>query len=149
MVILGIANSRMKDFYDLYTLTNRFEFDGAVLCNAIQATFARRKTAIPCETPIALGNEFIENNAKLVQWKAFVRKIGSENPLPFDEVIERLRSFFCPSSTLFPAMVMLQHIGRRMVHGHRHPTDNTSPPHLSLRLGRIPPTSCPAPQHQA
>jgi predicted nucleotidyltransferase component of viral defense system len=96
MVILGIANSRMKDFYDLHTLTCRFEFDGAVLCEAIKATFTRRKTEVPREVPTALSDEFLENNTKRVQWKAFVRKIGDENPPPFDEVLERLRTFFVP-----------------------------------------------------
>jgi predicted nucleotidyltransferase component of viral defense system len=96
MIILGIANSRMKDFYDLYTLTSRFEFDGAVLCEAIKATFARRKTEVPREIPTALGDEFLGDNTKLVQWKAFVRKIGGENSPSFGEVIERLRCFFVP-----------------------------------------------------
>ena len=46
MVSLGIANSRMKDFYDLYVLSERFDFDGDLLARAIAATFARRRTAL-------------------------------------------------------------------------------------------------------
>jgi hypothetical protein len=47
MVMLGIANSRMKDFYDVYVLARDFSFDGAVLRRAVVATFDRRKTGIP------------------------------------------------------------------------------------------------------
>jgi len=46
IVQLGLANSRMKDFYDLVILSRIFEFDGAMLARAIQATFARRKTPV-------------------------------------------------------------------------------------------------------
>lgn len=97
MILLGIANSRMKDFYDLYTLINRFEFDGAILCEAIKATFARRKTPVPSGTPLALSDEFLGNAMKATQWKAFIRKIGTGTPTPaFAEIIEQLRVFFLP-----------------------------------------------------
>jgi predicted nucleotidyltransferase component of viral defense system len=74
MVLLGIANSRMKDFFDLWTLANTFEFDGASLCRAIQATFNRRKTALPPAPPLALTAEFGADVAKVRQWEAFIRK---------------------------------------------------------------------------
>jgi hypothetical protein len=74
MVMLGIANSRMKDFFDLWTLANAFEFDGAILCRAIRATFKRRKTALPGAPPLALTAEFGADAAKVRQWEAFIRK---------------------------------------------------------------------------
>jgi predicted nucleotidyltransferase component of viral defense system len=74
MVMLGIANSRMKDFFDLWTLAKAFEFDGASLWGAIRATFHRRKTALPTAPPLALTAEFGANVAKVRQWEAFVRK---------------------------------------------------------------------------
>jgi predicted nucleotidyltransferase component of viral defense system len=74
MVMLGIANSRMKDFFDLWTLANTFEFDGASLCRAIQATFTRRKTALPTAPPLALTAEFGADVAKVRQWDAFIKK---------------------------------------------------------------------------
>jgi predicted nucleotidyltransferase component of viral defense system len=74
MVMLGIANSRMKDFFDLWTLANAFAFDGASLCQAIRATFKRRKTALPTAPPLALTSEFGADVAKVRQWDAFVRK---------------------------------------------------------------------------
>jgi len=52
MVELGIANSRMKDFFDLWILAITFAFDGALLCRAIEATFRRRKTEMPSAPPL-------------------------------------------------------------------------------------------------
>jgi hypothetical protein len=58
MVLLGEANSRMKDFYDVWFLSRRFEFDGETLVRAIRATFDRRKTKLPTSVPLALTQEF-------------------------------------------------------------------------------------------
>ena len=74
MVMLGQANSRMKDFFDLVVIANRTELDGATLATAIAATFARRQTALPRERPLALTKEFSENATKLRQWQAFLSK---------------------------------------------------------------------------
>lgn len=74
MVMLGIANSRMKDFYDVWTLAREFEFSGSTLCEAIRATFERRKTSLPTTSPLAFTVEFTEDDQKLRQWDAFVRK---------------------------------------------------------------------------
>ena len=74
MVMLGIANSRMKDFYDVWTLAKQFKFSGPVLSAAIRATFERRKTPLPEQPPLALTSEFTEDRQKLTQWRAFLRK---------------------------------------------------------------------------
>jgi hypothetical protein len=74
MVMLGQANSRMKDFFDLAVIARRTELDGATLAAAIAATFARRQTALPTERPLALTSEFSEDAAKLRQWQAFLNK---------------------------------------------------------------------------
>jgi hypothetical protein len=74
MVALGIGNSRMKDFFDLWVLANRFSFDGPSLCRAIQATFRRRKTVLPTEPPLALTAAFGTDTVKLKQWAAFVKR---------------------------------------------------------------------------
>jgi len=58
MVLLGEANSRMKDFYDLWFLSRNFVFDGETLVSAIRATFSRRKTPLPTQLPTALYDEF-------------------------------------------------------------------------------------------
>jgi len=97
MVVLGIANSRMKDFYDLFVLARDFTFDGDILVRAIKATFKRRKTEIPVDPPLALTDEFGRDEAKSVQWKAFVRKNGLEKETPeFPELLSRLRDFLLP-----------------------------------------------------
>ena len=74
MVMLGQANSRMKDFYDLAVIARRTELDGATLAMAIAATFARRQTALPTERPLALTKQFSADAAKLRQWQAFLNK---------------------------------------------------------------------------
>lgn len=97
MVILGIANSRMKDFYDLYVLARDFGFDGTTLAQAIRATFTRRRTGISRETPLALTEEFGRDDVKSVQWKAFVRKSGLDRNVPdLLEVLSLLREFLLP-----------------------------------------------------
>ncbi len=97
MVVLGIANTRMKDFYDLWYLSQNFSFNGQVLSQAIKATFERRKTALPVATPPALSPEFFEDESKRKQWKAFLKK----GKLKFadkelQEVVLTLRSFLLP-----------------------------------------------------
>ncbi|MBW2059861.1 MAG: nucleotidyl transferase AbiEii/AbiGii toxin family protein [Deltaproteobacteria bacterium] len=94
MVMLGIANSRMKDFYDQYVMARDFTFDGRTLAQAIRATFKRRKTDIPIEPPLSLTDEFGNDEVKLVQWKAFIRKSGLEGDVPeLPEVLSVLRKF--------------------------------------------------------
>jgi len=74
MVMLGQANSRMKDFFDLAVIARRTQLDGATLAAAIAATFARRQTALPIERPLALTTQFSADAAKLRQWQAFLSK---------------------------------------------------------------------------
>ena len=97
MVMLGIANSRMKDFYDLYVLAKDFYFDGPTLTKAIKATFKRRKTEIPSQIPLALTREFGHDNMKCIQWNAFIRKIGLEQGMPeLLDVLMYLQEFLLP-----------------------------------------------------
>ncbi|MGS0756152.1 nucleotidyl transferase AbiEii/AbiGii toxin family protein [Roseateles sp. GG27B] len=74
MVMLGQANTRMKDFYDLAVIARRTDLDGKTLAAAIAATFARRGTALPTERPLALTTEFSTDGAKLRQWQGFLNK---------------------------------------------------------------------------
>jgi hypothetical protein len=97
MVMLGMVNSRMKDFYDIWILCRRFEFDGSTLRDAIRATFDRRRTSLPDEMPMALTPEFYESRDKQVQWKAFLRKSRLETPLVgLRDVVLVLREFLMP-----------------------------------------------------
>jgi predicted nucleotidyltransferase component of viral defense system len=90
MVSLGEANSRMKDFFDIWFLSHRFEFDGKLLAQAIQATFIRRLTALPEGIPLALSNEFADSKA--TQWRAFLNKNGLPQS-EFLQIITALRTF--------------------------------------------------------
>lgn len=95
MVKLGIANSRMKDFFDVYALARGHEFDEELLTKAVERTFARRKTAIP-ERPFALTKEFYADASKQAQWRAFLSKSGVEAPPAFDAIGDTLRAFLSP-----------------------------------------------------
>jgi hypothetical protein len=53
---LGLNNSRMKDYYDVWILAGQFDFDGQVLQSAIKATFRRRRTKLPLEAPDGLSD---------------------------------------------------------------------------------------------
>jgi Nucleotidyl transferase AbiEii toxin, Type IV TA system len=74
MVELGINNSRMKDLFDLAVIARSTTLDGSILIDALRATFARRGTALPATTPIALSLEFAADPAKVRQWSAFLNK---------------------------------------------------------------------------
>ncbi|MBI4456496.1 MAG: nucleotidyl transferase AbiEii/AbiGii toxin family protein [Acidobacteria bacterium] len=94
MVILGIANSRMRDFFDIWFLSQRFAFSGTRLCSAIQATFDRRKTRLPVQTPVALTSEFYEDPGKQRQWQAFLKRAGLyDQREPLNQIAESLQSF--------------------------------------------------------
>jgi hypothetical protein len=94
---LGIATSRMKDFYDLWTLASKFDFHGAVLGRAIRATLQRRGTAIPTELPLAFTPEFSGHPAKAAQWRGFLdRGRLVTKPPPLDVVIGELADFLWP-----------------------------------------------------
>lgn len=102
-VVLDIRNRRMKDFFDLDWLSRHMEFDYGILRNAVQNTFARRGTALPEETPLALTAVFGTDASKQTQWNAFLRK----NKLHADllpEVIQRLHAFLHGSVAALPVI---------------------------------------------
>ena len=102
MVHFGIANSRLKDFYDLSVLAQNFDFAGPVLAQAIRATFQHRRTQIPAEEPIALSSEFASDPGKQAAWRSFLRRISKVHKvtnLPdLSEVCILLRGFLMPPS---------------------------------------------------
>jgi predicted nucleotidyltransferase component of viral defense system len=95
MVMLGRANSRMKDFYDVWMLARSYDFEGDRLARAVAATFARRKTEIPADRPDALTPAFAEDPTKQQQWTAFVKDVAV-TPASLAEVIEDLAAFLMP-----------------------------------------------------
>ena len=90
MVTLGRANSRMKDYYDVWMLTSAFELEPERLRRAIVATFARRNTAIPAEVPDGLSDAFADDPAKQRQWDAFASSLTGSIP-EFLRVVQELR----------------------------------------------------------
>lgn len=93
MVQLGIANSRMKDFYDVAVLARDFDFDGELLTRAIRATFNRRKTPFPVATPVALTSAFAEDPTKNTQWSGFARKGNIRDAGTLAETVAAVRAF--------------------------------------------------------
>jgi hypothetical protein len=86
----------MKDFYDLWVLAQRFEFESGTLAAAIQATFKTRRTTLPRSSPLALRAEFYELPAKHTQWRAFLRKSGLKADSSLKQTIEAIREFLIP-----------------------------------------------------
>lgn len=95
MVARGNANSRMKDFYDVWTCSRQLDLDRESLIEAIDATFANRGTPLPADEFAVLSPGFV--NDHLPQWNAFVRKIGEDGLRDkFGEVVEDLQRFTMP-----------------------------------------------------
>jgi predicted nucleotidyltransferase component of viral defense system len=83
MIMLGIANSRIKDFYDLWVIASKMEIEGNLLVEAIRATFGRRETALSEYGPSIFEPPFTADENKQKQWLAFLRKkwLGQRNVL--------------------------------------------------------------------
>lgn len=96
MVTLGMANTRMKDFFDLWYLPRANALDPYLLRHALAATFERRGTEWPDKVPDALTTKFSEDPQKQLQWKAFLRKGRLDLDLELPEVIETIRAFLWP-----------------------------------------------------
>jgi len=96
--MLGRANSRMKDFYDIWLLSKTHSFEDDRLARAIAATFLRRKTEIPSDIPDALTADFAEDPTKQEQWIAFVSGIEDEAP-PLADTVAQLARFLMPHAT--------------------------------------------------
>lgn len=94
MVKLGMLNSRMKDFFDIWLLSRQFEFIGNELSEAIRLTLDNRGTTLP-DVIDAFTPEFIES--KQAQWKGFCRNLDQEHvPLEFDKIVNGLVVFLEP-----------------------------------------------------
>ena len=99
VVALDLANSRMKDFYDLLAMSRLFTFEGAVLAAAIRATFERRTTPVPRERPPLFTGAFSDDPQKAQQWRSFLAR----EPLLIDEpdlptVIREIGDFIMPAA---------------------------------------------------
>ncbi len=87
----------MKDFYDLWFMSQHFSFDGNTLPKAITATFKRRKTDFPEQALAKFLNTFVHDQAKQRQWQTFIRRADLVDSTPrFDQIIEELSTFLSP-----------------------------------------------------
>ncbi|MFC7518600.1 nucleotidyl transferase AbiEii/AbiGii toxin family protein [Herbaspirillum sp. GCM10030257] len=94
VIKLAMANTRLKNFFDLWILSTYADFDGTTMQRALATTLTRRKTAVDSD-PVGLSDAFAGDLAKQTQWNAFVRKNKLNAPdLPF--VVATLRQFLLP-----------------------------------------------------
>lgn len=91
VTVLGMTNTRMKDFFDLALLLRDTTLDDAELQQAVEATFARRQTAVPSTTPIGLSDDFAHDTTKQSQWRAFLNR-NRLDPMDLVDVVRAIRA---------------------------------------------------------
>lgn len=100
LVSIGVATSRLKDFFDIWHLSSVTHFDGPSLQRAVASTFERRATAIPSDAPPALGPEFSGRADRVQQWNRLVNRFGlAESALSLGEVCTAIWTFARPVFT--------------------------------------------------
>ena len=96
MVKLGVLNSRMKDFYDIWVLSRTYDFKGRILAEAVVKTFENRNTPVTLDAAL-FDPSFGKDEDKNVQWKGFIRKTKLINaPESFKEVMAAVKLFLEP-----------------------------------------------------
>ena len=97
IALLGMANSRMKDYFDIWMLSRNFSFDGWMLLRALENTFAKRGMRFPDSEPIGLTEEFSRNESKRMQWRGFVKRRKRQESIPdLQEIVAINKAFLMP-----------------------------------------------------
>lgn len=99
IVALGLIDSRMKDFYDLWMLAGALQFDGQTLVSAFVATFSARGTGLPTDTPAALTTTFSGQASTAAMWRAFRARLvasGIQAPSDLAGVLLEIAEFVMP-----------------------------------------------------
>ncbi len=97
MVAFGEANTRIKDFHDIWVTTGTFPFDLASVVEAVGGTLRRRQTPFPTQVPLGLTDSFAAVAEQSGLWSGFLRRTPPAlKPPPFPELQAELRSFFGP-----------------------------------------------------
>ena len=96
IALLGMTNSRLKDYFDLSVLLERETLDSDLLAQAIKATFERRCISVPDAVPIGLTDEFAHDPSRQSLWLAFLKK-NELLPEPLPAIVDRLRSALAPA----------------------------------------------------
>lgn len=94
----GFLNSRYKDFYDIYVLSENYPFNYEKLSNAVTETFTNRNTPITMDTP-AFSNEFLSDSMHQTRWNSFLKKKRALIPVSMNDAISRIRTFVTPLLT--------------------------------------------------
>jgi len=95
MVSLSVFNSRMKDFYDIYTMAINEDFIYKNLKNAISETFIKRETNI-MNYSVIFTEDFITDYSRIIQWQAFLKRINFKQQLKYSVVMKVLEEFLNP-----------------------------------------------------
>ena len=99
IALLGMTNSRVKDYLDLSVILDRESLNMNTLAQAISATFARRGMAVPTDLPMGLSDEFAADPSRQALWSAFIRK-NDLATIPLADVVTRIRSALEPAMGL-------------------------------------------------
>lgn len=87
IVSLGMANSRMKDYFDLWVLLRKANLEDATLDQAVRATFKNRNTVMPKEVPAGLSDQFAQDKTRMALWDAFISRNKLEAQSLLDTVL--------------------------------------------------------------
>lgn len=93
MVEHGLSNSRIKDYVDIFHMSQSFEFERLRIAEAILATFSNRQTKIPNDTPPALSAAFFQDSMRIKQWEYFKQKMVFIDPGTFPKVVTTVEGF--------------------------------------------------------
>jgi hypothetical protein len=97
MVVLGVADSRRRDFCDVWMMSRELQCDGPTLARALQATFQHRRSGLPRTAPTAFTEEFAGNPDKGLQWNAFLSRNRLDvGGLGLTRIIRQIRLFLMP-----------------------------------------------------
>lgn len=94
MVYLGTLNSRMKDFYDVWRMSQQFDFQGNVLCEAVKGTFQNRNSEIIEFHDLVA--DLLDSESLDKQWSAFLRKSALTGPEEFSQILAAIGEFLSP-----------------------------------------------------
>lgn len=91
----GFLNSRYKDFYDIYILSEKYHFNYSDLLSAVQETFANRKTELTIDSA-AFSDDFINDDIHTKRWNAFLKKKKAIKSISLEDTVRRIKSFVFP-----------------------------------------------------
>ena len=100
----GFLNSRYKDFYDIYVLSEKYAFSYEKLHNAVTETFTNRKTVMTMDTA-AFSDEFLGDSMHLNRWNSFLKKKKALIQVSMSDAISRIKTFVAPLLTQTKAPV--------------------------------------------